>query len=207
MKPEGSLPCSQRLDVALFPERIETSSHPHRLYFPPIYAKVFLVVSPLPVFPHINAYIVHQPSRPLSFDHHNNIYWRAQITKLLPSVPASLICQNSPFITLFSNILSLCYSLRVRDQVLHPYKLLTHLIQQSPCEAVTDPFSKPDEPRPQLPTILLKSIIIWSIHLFLDLPSDLLPLGFPARTLYAFLISPLAIHGPYVSSSSVWSLS
>jgi hypothetical protein len=39
--------------------------------------------------------------------------------------------------------------------------------------------------------ISLRSILILSTHLRLDLPSDLYPSGFPTNILYAFLLSPI----------------
>jgi hypothetical protein len=41
---------------------------------------------------------------------------------LYPPVTSSLFSSNILLSTLFSNTLSICYSLRVRDQVSHPYR-------------------------------------------------------------------------------------
>jgi hypothetical protein len=52
----------------------------------------------------------------------NNTWWRAQIMNLHPSVTYALSGPNPPLSTLFSDTLSLCFYLNVRDQVSHPYK-------------------------------------------------------------------------------------
>jgi hypothetical protein len=58
--------------------------------------------------------------------------------------------------------------------------------------------------------ISLRSILIWSPHLRLGLPSGLFPLGFPTKILYAFLFSsyvlmPCASHPPYLDHSNyIW---
>jgi hypothetical protein len=67
--------------------------------------------------------------------HHSNYTWRrAQVMKLLVMqfFPTSrhfisLQCKHSPQ-TLFANILSLCSSLNVRDQVSHPYRTTNNII-------------------------------------------------------------------------------
>jgi hypothetical protein len=49
--------------------------------------------------------------------------WGSSVCNFLRSpVTSCLLGQNIPLRTLFSNILSLCPSLKVRDQVSHPYK-------------------------------------------------------------------------------------
>jgi hypothetical protein len=47
---------------------------------------------------------------------------------LQPPVTLSVLGPNILLSTLFSNILNLCYSLNVRDQVSHPYKTTGKII-------------------------------------------------------------------------------
>jgi hypothetical protein len=65
-------------------------------------------------------------SHPPVLDHSNYAWRRVQVT-VLPIleilVTSSLLHPNIPFSTLFSNILSLCSSLNVRDHVSHPQNL------------------------------------------------------------------------------------
>jgi hypothetical protein len=69
-----------------------------------------------------------RPSHSSRFYQPNNIWWWVQILSyslcsLLHSpVASSLLGPNILLSTLFSNTLSLCSSLSVRDQVPHPYK-------------------------------------------------------------------------------------
>jgi len=51
-----------------------------------------------------------------------------------------------------------------------------------------------------LPNIFLRSLLILSSRLRLDLPSCLSPSGLPAKTLHAFLFSPHTCHVPCLSS-------
>jgi len=63
-----------------------------------------------------------------------------------------------------------------------------------PCskDPATGPYSEPVKSSLRPHTLHpLRSILILSSHLHLDLPSGLFPLGFPSKTLYAFLISPM----------------
>jgi hypothetical protein len=64
-----------------------------------------------------------RPSHSSWFDHHNNIWCSSPLCSLV-KIPAtsSHLGLNSLFSTLFSNALSLCSSLSVRDQLAHPYK-------------------------------------------------------------------------------------
>jgi hypothetical protein len=52
--------------------------------------------------------------------------------------------------------------------------------------------------------ISLRSILILSTHLRLDLPSSLFPYGFTTNILYAFLFSPFVPHALPISSSLTW---
>jgi hypothetical protein len=57
------------------------------------------------------------------FIHPNNLRWRIQNVKfiIMQSSPASSSLLGPNINTVFSKTLSLCSSLKVRDQVLHPY--------------------------------------------------------------------------------------
>jgi hypothetical protein len=67
------------------------------------------------------------PSHPPWLYHSDDIWRRVQVMKLLimqfsePSFTSSLFCPDI-LGALFSNALSLCFYLNVRDQVSHPYK-------------------------------------------------------------------------------------
>jgi len=62
-------------------------------------------------------------------DYPNNNLWRLQITKLSLFIPRQHF-ESSPFLpsiiillsSVFSNTVSLCHSLNVRDQFSHPYR-------------------------------------------------------------------------------------
>jgi len=56
-----------------------------------------------------------------------------------------------------------------------------------------------------LPTYSFKIHLILSFHLYLGLPSGILPSGFPTKILYVFLISPLCANAPPILSSLIWS--
>ncbi|PNF25245.1 hypothetical protein B7P43_G13294, partial [Cryptotermes secundus] len=53
------------------------------------------------------------------------------------------------------------------------------------------PCSEPDQSNPYHPILSLRSILIFSTHLRLGLPSGLFPPGIPTDILYAFPISPI----------------
>jgi hypothetical protein len=66
-----------------------------------------------------------RPPHPLWFNHPNNIRWRIQVMKfiIMQFSPRSIFLPLGPNIlnTLSSKTFSLCSSLKVRDQVSHPY--------------------------------------------------------------------------------------
>jgi hypothetical protein len=55
--------------------------------------------------------------------------WSSSLCSVLqPPITSSLFGQNILLNTLFSNTLSLCSSLNIRDQVLHPYRTTGKII-------------------------------------------------------------------------------
>jgi hypothetical protein len=70
------------------------------------------------------------PSHPRWLDNSNYTWRIIQAMKLVimqPPITSSLFGPNIFLSTLFSNTLSLCSSLNVRDQVSHPYRTTTRL--------------------------------------------------------------------------------
>jgi hypothetical protein len=65
-------------------------------------------------------------------------------------------------------------------------------------QLATDPYPEPVESNPPPPpqAISLRSVLIPSSRLRLSLPSDLFPAGFPTKTLYTFLSSPVRVTCP-----------
>jgi len=59
------------------------------------------------------------------------------------------------------------------------------------------PILKPYASSPHLPTVSLRSILILSSHLLLDLPNRLFPPRFPTKIFHAFFVSP--IHAIFLS--------
>ena len=69
----------------------------------------------------------------------------------------------------------------------------------------TCPYPVPDQSSPCSPSHFLRSISILSSHLFLGLPSGLLPSGFPTKTQCILLPSLIVLHAPPISFFSIWS--
>jgi hypothetical protein len=70
-----------------------------------------------------------RPPHPPWFNHPNNIRWRIQTVKFIimqfsSRSVFSLLGPNILLNTVFSKTLSLCSSLKVRDQVSHPYSTI-----------------------------------------------------------------------------------
>jgi hypothetical protein len=55
------------------------------------------------------------------------------------------------------------------------------------------------------PSYFVRSILILSCNLLLDLPSGLFPSAYPNKILYEFLSSPFVLHALPISSSLTWS--
>jgi hypothetical protein len=76
---------------------------------------------------------MHCQSHPPWLDHSDYV-WRVQVMKLSlcsffqSPITSSLFGPNILLSTLFSNTLSLCSSLNVRDQVSHPYRTIGKII-------------------------------------------------------------------------------
>jgi hypothetical protein len=63
-------------------------------------------------------------------------------------------------------------------------------------QPATGPYPEPVESNPHPPDNLHKVHLIPPFDLRLCLPSGLFPLGFPTKTLYTFLSSPMRATGP-----------
>jgi hypothetical protein len=74
------------------------------------------------------------PSHPPSLDHSDYTWRRVQVMKLLSMQLSPTFRHSSPFgpnillSTLFSNTLTVCSSLNVRDQISHPYRTTRKII-------------------------------------------------------------------------------
>ena len=143
MEPESSLSHSQVRATCPYPEPDQSSLYPHiplpedpSWYLPTIYSWVFHVVSfhrlhhQNPVY---NSALPIQVTCPGHLTIFHVITWalvgdeyislsKSLSSFLHPPVTSSLLSPNILLRSLFSNILSLCSSLSVSDQVSHPYK-------------------------------------------------------------------------------------
>ena len=96
-------------------------------YFPPSYTKAFEVVS-FPEVPHQNPVwafpLPHTCNMPRWFDQSNNLQNMNVIVMQSSPVPVTsfLLGPNTFLRALFSNIMSPCSFLNMKDQVSHPYK-------------------------------------------------------------------------------------
>jgi hypothetical protein len=138
MEPEGSLPCSQEPSTGPYSQLIRSSP------YQPILSNVlfFLVVSFFLAFPPISYMNSSSPIRatcptqPTLLDFiflimFSEVYklWSSILCSFLQSPVTSYLFGPNIFLsTLFSNTLSLCFSLNVRDQVSHPYSTTAKII-------------------------------------------------------------------------------
>jgi hypothetical protein len=131
-------------------------------------------------------------------------------------VASSLLGPNILLSTLFLNTLSLCSSLSVKDQVSHPHKtrvlperlIVSQLIKKFPAFYGTQRFinafararsfilswTRSFQPATSH-QVSLRSILVVSSHLRLDIATGLLRLRFHTKVLYAPFLSP--IHATY----------
>ena len=142
MVPERSLPCSLGPATSLCPEPYKSTLWPQSSLLK-IYFNIILPSTPKsskwplslkcltkPLYapllcPH-TCYIP-RPSPTYWFDQPNNIWWRAQIMRLLivqfPPLPGYLVLVPNSFLnTLLWDTVTLCFSLNMRSQVSRPYK-------------------------------------------------------------------------------------
>jgi hypothetical protein len=69
----------------------------------------------------------------------------------------------------------------------------------------TGPYLESDQSHPCHPILsLIRSILLFSTNLCLDLPSHLFPSGFSTNILYSFSFSPCMLHAVAISSSLIW---
>ena len=142
METKRSLPCIQQPATCPYLEPVQSSPCPH-----PNSWRSTLILSSHPrwflqevSFPQVSSpklcillcFFSYVSNVPLSDSYRcectNNIWWKAQITKLFVMqsfhypVTSSLLGPNVFLRTLFSNTLSLRFSLNVSDHISHPYK-------------------------------------------------------------------------------------
>jgi hypothetical protein len=79
--------------------------------------------NPVNTSPLLNECHMSRPPHPPWFNHPNNIKWRSSsLCSFLHDPSSSVLGPNILLNNLFSKTLSLCSSLKVRDQVSHPYR-------------------------------------------------------------------------------------
>ena len=70
-------------------------------------------------------------------------------------------------------------------------------------EPATCPYTEPDQSSPCPTSYFLKSSLILSSHLRLGLPNGLFPSGFPTKSMYANILSPMRAIRPSNLSNDI----